>query len=360
MKYSLLLLVLNALLLAKCNGDVGSLRKLQTFGNVVRFELINGKTSKKIRDIYNGLIIDISTIAGMSEPAFNVKAILSSGAALVVFDYQTTMNYRFDYSNPYTLCSDGACSVLSYGKHTIRANTYNSTSFNGAGVRRSISFEIRRTNVKPITSLQLISTTAVPSKVVMELSFNTINIVDLYKLGLSKAEFNIVAIGSNMVQSVKFSNGPTENSKPYTYCGNSGDTFSACNDLGVGADRNITVIGYSSGSQSGTAYPLQWARIQIVNSEPSLAAPVAPPMKAPVATPTKMPVITPVIAPVVTPAKVPNAAPVAATAPTSTNTPPIATRTCSIPEVSGPRTVVVDNFGISITISDTNSLFFTL
>ena len=259
------LLVLQTLLFS-CKGDVTSLRRLQSLGNVVRFELFNGITQKRIRDIYNKVVIDMSTISGMTEPSFNIRAVLSGGAAVVVFDYQTTLKFHTDVASPYTLCPNATCTALSYGMHTVRATTYSSTSLQTSGKKFSISFEIRRSSppILPVTGLHLIDTNVSPNKVVMGLKLGATNVVDLGKLGLSYARFNIQAITSNVTQSVKFSNGVVETSKPLAYCGNSGDTFFVCNDLVVGVTKNITVTGYSQSGATGIPYTLQWAVIQIV------------------------------------------------------------------------------------------------
>ena len=265
MKTFTFLLVLQTLLVS-CKGDAGSLRNLQTLGNVVRFELFNGVTQKKIRDLYNKVVIDVSTISGMVEPSFNVRAILSGGAAVIVFDYQTTQKFNTDASSPYTLCPNAVCTALTYGTHTIRATTFNSASLTNAGKSLSVTFEIRRSTpaVLPVTGLQLINANVSPNKVIMDLKFGATNVIDLGKLGLSDARFNIQAITSSAVQSVKFSNAMVETSKPLAYCGNSGDTFFVCNDLVAGITKNITVTGYSLTGATGTPYTLQWAVIQIV------------------------------------------------------------------------------------------------
>ena len=265
MKTFIRLLVLQSLFFY-CEGDIGSLRTLQSLGNVVRFELINGITQKKISDLYNKVVIDMSTITDMTEPSFNVRAILSGGAAAVVFDYQTTLKFHTDVASPYTLCPNATCSNLTFGTHTVRATTYSSTSLKTSGKSFSLSFEIRRSSpsVLPVTGLHLIDANVSPNKVVMGLKLGATNVVDLGKLGLSYARFNIQAITSNVTQSVKFSNGVVETSKPLAYCGNSGDTFFVCNDLVVGVTKNITVTGYSQSGATGIPYTLQWAVIQIV------------------------------------------------------------------------------------------------
>jgi hypothetical protein len=203
----------------------------------------------------------------MTEPTFNVRAVLSGGAAVVVFDYQSTLKYHTDTASPYTLCPNATCSALKFGRHTVRATTYSSSALTTSGKSFSITFEIRRPSapIQPVTGLQLMDANVSPSKVVMDLKFGTTNVVDLGKLGISTARLNIQAIISSAAQSVKFSNGVVETSKPLAYCGNSGDTFFACNDLVAGVTKNITVTGFSSTGASGTPYALQWAVIQIVN-----------------------------------------------------------------------------------------------
>lgn len=267
MKAFALILVLQ-LLFFRCIADVGSLRNLQSLGNVVRFELINGLTQKKIGNLYNKVVIDVSTISGMEEPSFNVKAILSGGAAVVVFDYQTTSKYHVESSSPYTLCSGAICSVLTYGTHTVQATTYSSASMTSAtaGKKLSVTFVIRRSDAPtlPVTSLQLVHTSVSPNKAILDLKFGITNIIDLKKLGLSDARFNIQAIASSAVQSVMFSNGIIETSKPLAYCRNVKDQFVTCDDLVVGVTKNITVTGYPLAGATGTPYPLQWAAIRIV------------------------------------------------------------------------------------------------
>ena len=288
MKAFLFLLALT--LLFHCEADVGSLRTLQTLGRVVRFELIDGVTQKKISDLWNNAVINVPAISGTSQPSLNVRAVLSGGAAVVVFDYQNTSKYHNDATSPYTLCASAFCPVLNYGKHYIRATTYSSTSLTGTpGKSFGITFEIRQTipPVLPVTNLQLMNANVSPSKVLLNLTFGTTNVIDLGKLGLSDAKFNVQAVTSSIVQSVQFSNGVVETSKPLAYCGNSGETFNVCPDLLVGATKNITVTGYSSTGATGTAYPLQWAVIQIVNSSPVVAKPpTKAPTKAPLAAPT--------------------------------------------------------------------------
>jgi hypothetical protein len=324
------LLLFSTILLDICNAKTGSLRNLQSSVDVVRFELINGITNTKIRDLYNKAVIDLSTISGMTVPSFNVRAVLSSGAAVVVFDYQSTRNFNSDSSAPYTLCPAASCSVLNYGNHTIRAAAYKSISSAASGKSLSITFEIRRaavTTVQPILGLQLMDVSVVPNKVATDLKFGARNVIDLQKLGLSDAQFNIQALVGSMVQSVKFNNGWTETSKPLAYCGNVGDIFTRCNDLIVGTSMNITVTGYSLAAGLGTPFPLQWAFIEII---PGAATPtkapssIVPPVSAPVPAPVQAPVVVPVQAPISVPA--PIDPPIGAA--------PVVPRACTIPQVS--------------------------
>jgi hypothetical protein len=317
MKTFALILVLKSLFFS-CRADVGSLRNLQSLGNVVRFELINGLTQKKIGDLYNKVVIDVSTFSGMAEPSFNVRAVLSGGAAAVVFDYQTTLNYHVESSSPYTLCSGAICSVLTYGTHTIQATTYSSKLLTAAtaGKKFSVTFVIRRPNAPalPVTGLQLIQTSVSPNKAIMDLKFGTTNIIDLAKLGLSDARFNIQAIASSAVQSVRFSNGIVETSKPLAYCRNDSDQFVTCDDLVVGASKNITVTGYPLAGATGTPYTLQWAAIQIVNPIQSAPVPIPTAPETEPTTPKPVPIA---------PKPVPNTS-----------------ATCKIPKVSLTMTVI--------------------
>jgi N-acetylneuraminic acid mutarotase len=192
----------------------------------------------------------------------------------------------------------------------------------GGSVRKAQA----RVPLKPIISLQLIATHVLPHKPVMNLTFNTVNTVNLQTLGFSTAKFNIKAVANSTVKSVKFSNGVLENSLPFAYCGNNGEIYSTCTDLILGAQKNITAIGYPQPGQQGTAYPVQWASINIIRgtvSLPSASAPVPAPVPVPV-----RPVPVPV-AMVSAPVPAPNrAAPV----PVAVTVPPLL-RTCTLPKM---------------------------
>jgi hypothetical protein len=110
--------------------------------------------------------------------------------------------------------------------------------------------------LKPLISLQLIATHVLPHKCVMNLTFSGVNTIDLQKLGLSIASFNIKVLANATVKSIKFSNGMVENSLPFAYCGNSGDVYNTCTDLIVEEQKNITFIGYPQLGQQGAAYPV--------------------------------------------------------------------------------------------------------
>jgi hypothetical protein len=140
----------------------------------------------------------------------------------------------------------------------------------------------------PISGLRLMYTGVDPSVSVMNLAFDTVNIVDLRILSLPSASFNLDALVSSNVQSVKFSNGRTETTAPLAYCGNRGSTFYTCPDLVLGATITVTVNAYSQANGAGSLIASRSATIKIIRT----SVPTAP------TAPTRAPVAAPVIPPV--------------------------------------------------------------
>jgi hypothetical protein len=137
----------------------------------------------------------------------------------------------------------------------------------------------------PISGLRLMYTGVDPSVSVMNLAFDTVNIVDLRTLSLPSSSFNLDALVGSNVQSVKFSNGRTETAAPLAYCGNSGSTFYTCSDLVLGATVNVTINAYSLASGAGSLIASRSATIKIIRTSVPTAptpAPVAAPVIPPV------------------------------------------------------------------------------
>jgi hypothetical protein len=139
----------------------------------------------------------------------------------------------------------------------------------------------------PITGLRLMYTGVNPSVYVLNLAFDTINVVDLQLLSLPSAQFSVDALVASNVKSVIFSNGRIETSFPLAYCGNSGNNFYACPDLVLGANVTITVTAYAEPYGQGTAIASRSTTMQIIRTQPPVAPspPVAPPVLAPVVPP---------------------------------------------------------------------------
>ena len=140
----------------------------------------------------------------------------------------------------------------------------------------------------PVTGLRLMFTGVNPSVPVMNLAFDTVNVVDLRTLSLPSSSFSIDALVGANVKSVKFSNGQTETAVPMAYCGNSGSNFYTCSDLVLGSTVTVTVNAYSLAGGGGSLLGSRSTTIQIIRS----SAPTAP------TPPTPAPVAAPVIPPV--------------------------------------------------------------
>jgi hypothetical protein len=111
----------------------GSQRKLQ-LASIVALELMDANTDKKIVNLSNELVVDVSSIPGMSRPSFNINAVVSGPIQSVVFGFNANPTFRTETSALYAFCgNDGsdfpACTVLGYGTHNVSATPF--TSVNG-------------------------------------------------------------------------------------------------------------------------------------------------------------------------------------------------------------------------------------
>jgi hypothetical protein len=325
-----ILLLAQQSLFAQCYKSTE--RDLQV-NSVTKLELINAKTDVKILDLFDGQIIDMQSISGLTAPDFNINALVSGPVSSVKFGYNAIANFRTETSAAYAFCGNSGknfytCKELVYGTHTVRA-----TPTSGAQVGQTVSITFTIINSSPptapvstpasapipvsvpvavpapvpvvvpfqapvpvvtpvpgeaITVLRLMNAGVNPSTVVMNLAFDTVNVADLYVLGLPSAQFNVdVQVASN-VKSVTFSNGRVETAAPLAYCGNSGNNFFPCSDLTLGSTVTIVVTAYSEQYGVGTVLGTRSTTIQIIRTPP----PVAP------TAPTPAPVAAPIIPPV--------------------------------------------------------------
>ena len=127
-----------------------------------------------------------------------------------------------------------------------------------------------------------------PSIPILNLTFDTVNVIDLQTLNLPSGKFNIDALVDPSVKSVTFSNGRTETSKPLAYCGNSGNDFFDCDDLIEGANVTVTVTAYPESGGSGNPILTRSTSVNVIRSMPPVAP--TPPTVAPVPTPIMPPV----------------------------------------------------------------------
>ena len=94
---------------------------------VTRLELINTKTDKKISDLFFGQYVNVSSIAGLTGPEFNINAIVDGPVDFVRFGYNNNLKYRSEGTAPYAFCGNMGrsnflnCTVLGYGTHFVTA-----------------------------------------------------------------------------------------------------------------------------------------------------------------------------------------------------------------------------------------------
>jgi hypothetical protein len=328
-----------------CCADVSlrSSRNLQ-LKSVTKLVLINAQTDEKIIDLFDGMVIYMQDIAGLTSPNFNINATTSGSVSSVKFGYKQNQNFRTDTSTPYSFCGNqksdfDTCTQLTYGVHSVSARTIS----NGImGPTLSLTFTIasgpKVSPVQPpvrqptkapaaapfaapipvltpvfvpvvttkapvpvptptaappstlpaIHTLRLMYTGVSPSAPVLNLSFDTVNVVDLQALNFLSGKFNIDALVGPGVKSVTFSNGRTETSAPLAYCGNSGDIFYDCDNLLEGANVTVSVTAYPEAGGLGSPILTRSTTIQIIRPLPPVAP--TPPTAAPVAAPVIPPV----------------------------------------------------------------------
>jgi hypothetical protein len=129
---------------------------------VAGFELINAITNTKITDLVDGTVVYLSDIAGMTTPAFNVKAVTNGDGRTrsMKFGIDDKPSFRIENAGPYALCANKgadyfACdiSVLGLGNHTVTATPYRFRRGRGrAGTPTKVSFAIlaRRGTTAPM------------------------------------------------------------------------------------------------------------------------------------------------------------------------------------------------------------------
>ena len=124
---SLVLLFLALVQPGYCLDDSRSPSQLRRRNAVVtRLELINAKTDKKISDLFFGQYVNVSSIAGLTGPEFNINAVIDGPVDFVRFGYNENLRYKTEGKAPYAFCGNTGrnffnCTVLGYGTHFVTA-----------------------------------------------------------------------------------------------------------------------------------------------------------------------------------------------------------------------------------------------
>lgn len=144
-----------------------------------------------------------------------------------------------------------------------------------------------------LQALRLIYTGEGPlnNKPIMNLSLDSVSVVNVLGLGLSSISFNIdVVVDPLVIGQVTFSNGRTEGTAPFAYCGDGGGDFYTCTEITAGlnsvtftlkTDEGVTV---STGTvlfdvdEDGTDAPTV---SPAPTSAPTTAAPTITPQPTP-------------------------------------------------------------------------------
>jgi hypothetical protein len=304
-------------------------RSLQTRGVVTKLVLINARDSTPITDITNGQVINVSGLFGSATPDLSIDAIVTGPVDSVQFGLNNNTKFSVERKAPYSICGNtgtksNRCTEFGYGTYTVTATpstngvvgTSVKVTFTTSNSSAPVAVPMKAPVVAPIqgatfTGLHLMYTASYPTKYVMNLQFGTINVIDLQKLNLPLSRFNVEALVGSNVQSVQFSNGNNETSKPLAYCGNDGDNFHTCDDLVEGATVKISITAFTGPYGGGTKIGTRTTTIRIIRSN-SPIAPVPPPVQAPMVVPVSVPVILPVKVPIKVPVATPVKPPVAA------------------------------------------------
>jgi hypothetical protein len=154
--------------LSKCSSVEGSrlpqpTRSLQQ-AIITKLELINARNDTKILDLYDGLVINMIDIVGLTDPNFNINALTSVPVAGVRFGYNGNKTFRTETSAPYAFCGNRGtdfykCSELTYGFHSVNATSI----VNGvAGPTVSIRFTIVAGSGLPPVSVPIAVPIAMP------------------------------------------------------------------------------------------------------------------------------------------------------------------------------------------------------
>lgn len=210
------------------------------------------------------------------------------------------------------LCSVVLCSYTwawSFTSPMVRSGADGDTH------RRSL-----QSTVGTVTRLRLINGTARNRGEVLVDPFLNGAVINLYNYSANQM-FSIEAIATNStgpLGTVRFTfanrtNFRTEESAPFSLCGDSGGSFRNCSQLNVLGFYTLHATPFSDRpgtSVQGTSYSINFT---VVNVPPApVAAPAVTPTKAPTKLPTLSPAKSPTKVPTKSPTKVPTAVPVAA------------------------------------------------
>jgi hypothetical protein len=113
---------------------------------VTQLELINAKTDKKISDLFYGQYVNVSSIAGLTQPNFNINAVVSGPVDFVRFGYNNNPKFRSEGATPYAFCGNMGrnyytCTNLGYGTHYVTAQAISNRT---PGPLITVTFTIAR------------------------------------------------------------------------------------------------------------------------------------------------------------------------------------------------------------------------
>jgi hypothetical protein len=303
-------------------------------GAIITLHLINADTDSMVADLTNGTVVDVSSIAGMSTPSFNINATYDTTVRSVWYWYNESM-YNIEETAPYALCANNEtdffkCNVLNCGSHTVTAVPYSSSDAQGnAGAPYSVYFSIACPTAAPalppspspvtpiaptfaVSGLSLVNA-ANDNKVVDLANGTVVYIKDIP--GMLTPFFNINATFWGKIGSVgywyNYSLYHIEQWAPFAFCANNHCNFFYCERLGCGT-HTVTATPYQEPwlyGSPGSPYTVTFSIDCSPNAAPPVAtaAPIAsaaPAPKAPLASAVPAP-----IAPTETPSTRPSSAP---------------------------------------------------
>jgi hypothetical protein len=144
--------------------DAGEDRQLtEAQSQVTKLQLINADTDQVIVDLEDTMVIALDAIPGMTDPSFNILALVS-GADIrsVRYGYNGNPSYRTETVAPYAFCGNDksnyySCDKLGVGTHTVTVTPRNRNGKSGRSV--TVTFTIVESDVTPPKLLKLVALT---------------------------------------------------------------------------------------------------------------------------------------------------------------------------------------------------------